>query len=114
MGFNFHCSGLNFQVPDDVMMKSQFSYIEQGDPVPLDELGSNNIDPGVDDGYHAYIDNCFAGLVQVLNILRENIFFKICSSVFRFKKSVERVFFRRMFIHLLVPKMLECHLGPIS
>ena len=56
------------------MMKSQFSYIEQGDPVPLDELGSNNIDPGVDDGYHAYIDNCFAGLVQVLNSLRENLF----------------------------------------
>ena len=47
------------------MMKSQFSYIEQGDPVSLEELGQNIVDPGVDDGYHSYIDNCFAGLLQV-------------------------------------------------
>lgn len=47
------------------MMKSQFSYIEQGDPVALEELGQSTVDPGVDDGYHIYIDNCFAGLLQV-------------------------------------------------
>lgn len=47
------------------MMKCQFSYIEQGDPVALEELGANHVDPGVDEGYHSYIDNCFAGLVQV-------------------------------------------------
>lgn len=58
------CVRFLFCVPDDVMMKSQFSYIEQGDPVPLEELGANHVDPGVDDGYHAYIDNCFAVLDQ--------------------------------------------------
>lgn len=47
------------------MMKSQFSYIQAGDPVPLEELGQNNIDPGIDDGYQHYLDNCFAGLLQV-------------------------------------------------
>jgi len=58
------CVRFLFCVPEDVMMKSQFSYIEQGDPVPLEELGQNVVDPGVDDGYHSYIDNCFAGLLQ--------------------------------------------------
>eukprot|EP00794_Sanderia_malayensis_P006972 gene6972-7757_t len=53
-----------FTVPEDVMMKCRFSYIEQGDPVSLEHLSQNNSDPGIEDGYHAYLDNCFAGLLQ--------------------------------------------------
>ncbi len=55
----------NLQVPEDVMMKCRFSYIEQGDPVSLEQLSQNISDPGIEDGYHAYLDNCFAGLLQV-------------------------------------------------
>ena len=62
--YTFFFSSL-VQVPDDVMMKCQFTYIEQGDPVPLEELGQNNSDPVADDGYHGYLDNCFSGLLEV-------------------------------------------------
>ena len=47
------------------MMKCRFSYIEQGDPVFLENLSQNLSDPGIEDGYHSYLDNCFAGLLQV-------------------------------------------------
>ena len=55
------------------MMKSQFSYIEQGDPVPLEQLGQNIADPGVDDSYLGYLDNCFTGLIQVSRHDTDNI-----------------------------------------
>ena len=47
------------------MMKCRFSYIEQGDPVALECLGQNLADPGIEEGYHAYLDNCFSGLLLV-------------------------------------------------
>lgn len=47
------------------MMKSQFSYIEQGDPVALEDLGQHSEDAGVTDSYLSYVDNCLAGLLQV-------------------------------------------------
>lgn len=46
------------------MMKCQFSYIEQGDPVSLDQFSNDHSDNDVA-GYQTYIDNCFAGLLQV-------------------------------------------------
>ena len=55
----------DLKVPEDVMMKCRFSYIEQGDPVFLENLSQNLSDPGIEDGYHSYLDNCFAGLLQV-------------------------------------------------
>lgn len=58
------CVRFLFSVPDDVMMKSQFSYIEQGDPVALEDLGQHSEDAGVTDSYLSYVDNCLAGLLQ--------------------------------------------------
>ena len=50
------------------MMKCRFTFIEQGEPVPLEELGQNGVDPGVDDDYRHYIDTCFSDLLQVKGI----------------------------------------------
>ena len=44
-------------------MKSRFSYIQQGDPVPLGELGRSKTNP--DSDYHTYIETCIAGLMKV-------------------------------------------------
>jgi len=52
-----------FTVPKDVMMKCEFSYIEQGDPVSLEDLSNNNGETG-NSGYRQYVDNCFTGLLQ--------------------------------------------------
>ena len=46
------------------MMKCHFSYIEQGNPVSLEELSNINADTG-DKGYQLYVENCFTGLLQV-------------------------------------------------
>ena len=46
------------------MMKCHFSYIEQGNPVSLEEFSNINADTG-DRGYQLYVDNCFTGLLQV-------------------------------------------------
>ena len=47
------------------MMKCEFSYIEQGDPVSLEDLSNNSGEIG-NCGYKQYVDNCFAGLLQVV------------------------------------------------
>ena len=51
------------QVPKDTMVRSRFSYIQQGDPVPLSELGRSKANP--DDDYRSYIETCIAGLLKV-------------------------------------------------
>ncbi|XP_065058049.1 stAR-related lipid transfer protein 13-like isoform X1 [Rhopilema esculentum] len=53
-----------FTVPEDVMMKCRFTYIEQGDPVFLEDLSSNLSEANSEDGYQTYLENCFSGLLQ--------------------------------------------------
>ena len=46
------------------MSKCRLSYIEQGDPVPIEELGRRRFD---DDsaGHVAYMESCIQGLLKV-------------------------------------------------
>ncbi|XP_047126135.1 rho GTPase-activating protein 7 isoform X1 [Hydra vulgaris] len=62
------CVNFLFCVPDDVMMKCRFTYIEQGEPVPLEKLGQNGVDPGIDDDYRHHIDTCFSDLLQETSV----------------------------------------------
>ena len=46
------------------MMKCKFSYIEQGEPVSLEELG--RVDDGYsNEDYRCYLDTCLASLLKV-------------------------------------------------
>ncbi|XP_020905172.1 rho GTPase-activating protein 7 isoform X2 [Exaiptasia diaphana] len=51
-----------FTVPEDTLMKSRFSFIEQGEPVTLDKLGRNKSNPS--DDYNTYIESCINGLLK--------------------------------------------------
>ncbi|XP_035681138.1 rho GTPase-activating protein 7-like isoform X1 [Branchiostoma floridae] len=51
-----------FQVPEDTMMQCRFTYMEQGDPVTLDQLGRKKFDESSD--WHNYIENCIQGLLK--------------------------------------------------
>ena len=64
------------QVPEDVMMKCPYSYIEQGDPVSFEQLSMNQSETE-DSGYQLYIENCFAGLLQVIISIIFWAFFQI-------------------------------------
>ena len=45
-------------------MKCRFSYIEQGDPVTLEELGKRRID-GCRGDYKSHLEACIQGLLKV-------------------------------------------------
>jgi hypothetical protein len=45
------------------MMKSKFSYIEQGEPVTLEELGK--VDGCSNEDYHSYLETCIASILKV-------------------------------------------------
>ena len=51
-----------FQIPQDTMMKCKFSYIEQGEPVSLEELGDGN----ANEDYHSYLETCIASILKVI------------------------------------------------
>ncbi|XP_032223242.2 rho GTPase-activating protein 7 isoform X3 [Nematostella vectensis] len=51
-----------FLVPEDTMMKSRFSYIEQSEPVTLEQLGRSKSNP-LDD-YRTYIESCINGILK--------------------------------------------------
>ncbi|CAH1267753.1 DLC1 [Branchiostoma lanceolatum] len=51
-----------FLVPEDTMMQCRFTYMEQGDPVALDQLGRKKFDESSD--WHNYIENCIQGLLK--------------------------------------------------
>lgn len=51
-----------FSIPEDTVKNSRFSYIEQGEPVPLDQLGKSK--SCSDSGYQSYIESCIAGLLK--------------------------------------------------
>ena len=66
-----------FLVPDELLSKCRFSYIEQGDPVPLEELGrkrssaaaADASDSGDVSADHAgYMESCVQGLLKVSNV----------------------------------------------
>lgn len=44
-------------------MKSKFSYIEQGEPVTLEELGK--VDGCANEDYHSYLETCIASILKV-------------------------------------------------
>ena len=54
------------QIPEDTVKNSRFSYIEQGEPVSLDQLGKSKTSP--DSGYQSYIQSCIAGLLKVKTV----------------------------------------------
>lgn len=56
---------LCFQIPEDTVKNSRFSYIEKGEPVSLEQLGKSKSSP--ESGYQTYIESCIAGLLKVLN-----------------------------------------------
>lgn len=45
------------------MMKCKFSYIEQGEPVDVEELGK--VDGCTDEDYHSYLETCIASILKV-------------------------------------------------
>ncbi|XP_031563482.1 rho GTPase-activating protein 7-like isoform X2 [Actinia tenebrosa] len=51
-----------FTVPEDTLMKSRFSFIEQSQPAPLEKLGKNKANPS--DDYNTYIESCITGLLK--------------------------------------------------
>ncbi|XP_028401518.1 rho GTPase-activating protein 7-like isoform X5 [Dendronephthya gigantea] len=51
-----------FAIPQDTMMKSKFSYIEQGEPVTLEELGK--LDGCTNEDYHSYLETCIASILK--------------------------------------------------
>ncbi|XP_077984954.1 rho GTPase-activating protein 7-like isoform X2 [Glandiceps talaboti] len=52
-----------FVIPEDTMMKCHFSYMELGEPVPLNKLGSNNNDDETD-GYKTHLEGCIQGILK--------------------------------------------------
>lgn len=56
-------SDFNLQIPTTMMSKCRFSYIEQGDPVSLEEFNKRSSE---DDqlGYHNYMDTAIQGLLK--------------------------------------------------
>ena len=58
---------LCFQIPEDTVKNSRFSYIEKGEPVSLEQLGKSKSSP--ESGYQTYIESCIAGLLKVINSL---------------------------------------------
>lgn len=56
---------LCFQIPEDTVKNSRFSYIEKGEPVSLEQLGKSK--SSLESGYQTYIESCIAGLLKVLN-----------------------------------------------
>ena len=52
-----------YQIPEDTVKNSRFSYIEQGEPVSLEQLGKSKSCP--ESGYQSYIQSCIAGLFKV-------------------------------------------------
>ncbi len=52
------------QVPAEILNKCRLSYIEQGDPVPLQELGMRHFDDESAD-HVAYIESCIQGMLKV-------------------------------------------------
>ena len=66
-----------FMLPEELLSKCRFSYIEQGDPVPLEELGrkrsSAAADGASDSGdvsadHAGYMESCVQGLLKVRNV----------------------------------------------
>ena len=53
-----------FMAPEEMLSKCRLSYIEQGDPVAIHELGKRRSDGSFAD-YTAYIDTCIQGLLKV-------------------------------------------------
>ncbi|XP_015765354.1 PREDICTED: stAR-related lipid transfer protein 13-like isoform X1 [Acropora digitifera] len=51
-----------FSIPEDTVKNSRFSYIEQGEPVSLEQLGKSKSCP--ESGYQSYIQSCIAGLFK--------------------------------------------------
>ncbi|KAJ8298015.1 hypothetical protein KUTeg_024546 [Tegillarca granosa] len=51
-----------FMIPVSLMSKCRFSYIEQGDPVSLDEFYKKSLDD--EQGYQTYVDNSIQGLLK--------------------------------------------------
>ncbi|XP_046852869.1 rho GTPase-activating protein 7-like isoform X2 [Xenia sp. Carnegie-2017] len=51
-----------FAIPQDTMMKCKFSYIEQGEPVDVEELGK--VDGCTDEDYHSYLETCIASILK--------------------------------------------------
>lgn len=55
------------QVSQDTMMKCNFSYIEQGEPVTLQELGTT--DGCSNEDYNSYLETCIASVLKVSQII---------------------------------------------
>ena len=55
------------QVPEDMLGKCRLSYIELGDPVPLEELGGRSHDKATNPADHAQaqMDSAIQGLLKV-------------------------------------------------
>ncbi|XP_064637812.1 uncharacterized protein LOC135494012 isoform X2 [Lineus longissimus] len=51
-----------FMIPEDTIAKCKFSYIERGDPVPLDHLCKGG--PEGKPNYTAYIETCVQGILK--------------------------------------------------
>jgi len=54
------------QVPSQLIEQCHLTYIEQGDPVSLEELGAKLCGRGETKTYSAYIEACIQGLLKVL------------------------------------------------
>ena len=54
------------QVPSQLMERCHLTYIEQGDPVSLEEFGTKLCGRGETKTYSAYIEACIQGLLKVL------------------------------------------------
>ena len=57
---------LCWQVPSQLMERCHLTYIEQGDPVSLEELGAKLCGRSETKTYSAYIEACIQGLLKVL------------------------------------------------
>jgi len=53
------------QVPSQLMERCHLTYIEQGDPVSLEELGAKLCGHSETKTYSAYIEACIQGLLKV-------------------------------------------------
>ena len=54
-----------FMLPEELLSKCRFSYIEQGDPVPLAELGRKRSSDDVSADHSGYMEACIQGLLKV-------------------------------------------------
>lgn len=52
-----------FMVPEDLLAKCHFSYMDLGEPVTLEELGRKRNDESGD--YKSYLESCIQGLLKV-------------------------------------------------